>query len=114
MQSVIRQAVGDTHLNELREALEEKGWLVLSEKEGDGYRLSRVWQIQRSTKAAATELLFDGLDDLQVLPIERAYACHVADKKNLSIYFGSMKEFRKALPTFVAGLDGLEDEKKST
>jgi hypothetical protein len=105
--------VGDTHLNELRLALEDRGWRVSSEREGDGYKISRAWQIQRSTKAAVTELLFDGQDDLQVLPIERAYACHVAGRKNLSIYFGSMKEFRKALPTFMSGLDSLEDEKKS-
>ncbi len=105
--------MGDTHLNELRRALQDKGWRVLSEREGDGYKISRAWQIQRSTTAAVTELLFDGLDDLQVLPIERAYACHVAGRRSVSIYFGSMKEFWKALPTFMSRLDSLENEKKS-
>jgi len=59
-----------------------------------------------------TELNFDGMDDLKALPMERAYACHCTARKNLSIYFGSMKEFHKALPVFLAGLDALENEKK--
>ena|SRR5258708_18836394 len=105
--------MGDTHLNEMRKALERKGWNILSEEEGDGYRISRVWRIRRSTRAETTELLFDGMDDLQVLPVERAYGCHAAGRESLSIYFGSMKEFRKALPEFVSRLDSLEDEKKN-
>ena len=100
--------MSDAHLRELRRALEQKGWRVLSEEEGDGYRVSGVWRIQRSTREEPAELLFEGFDDIRVLPVERAYACEVRGHKEIGLYFGSMKEFRKALPAFVRGLDVLE------
>ena len=102
--------MGDTHLHELRSVLEKKGWNVLSEDEGDGYRISAVWRVQRSTRVGLTELLFEGVDDLCCLPLEQAYACKVKGWKNASLYFGSMKEFRKALPEFIAALDRVETE----
>ena|SRR5438132_8935710 len=105
--------MGDTHFDELRKALERRGWKVISEEDGDGYRISRVWRIQRSSRAEVTDILFEGFDDLQVLPMPQAYACRVKDRKDISIYFGSMKEFRKALPGFISGLDILEDGKKN-
>jgi len=107
--------MGDTHLDELRNALENKGWKVISQDEGDGYSISAVWHIQRSTRAEPTALLFEGLDDMRTLPIEQAYACKVKGRKNASLYFGSMKEFRKALLGFVSALDRIEqDEIKKT
>jgi hypothetical protein len=100
--------MGDTHLDELRNALEQKGWNVVSQEDGDDYRISAVWRIQRSTRAEPTNLLFAGLDDMRTLPIEQAYACEVQGRKDVSLYFGSMKEFRKALPGFIAALDHVE------
>ena len=103
--------MSDTHLHELRTALEEKGWHLISQEEGDGYRISAVWRIQRSTRVQPTEIVFAGLDDMRTLPVERAYACEVKDHKDIGLYFGSMKEFRKALPAFLHGLDTLETNK---
>jgi hypothetical protein len=100
--------MGDTHQQELRTALEEKGWRVISQEEGDGYRISGVWRIQRSTRLPPTQILFQGLDDMRTLPVEQAYACEIKDHKGIGLYFGSMKEFRKALPAFVRALDMLE------
>jgi hypothetical protein len=102
--------MGDTHLQELRSALESKGWQLLSQDEGDCYRISAVWRVQRSTRIEPTELLFQGLDDLHVLPIQQSYACEVRDHKEIAIYFGSMRQFRKALPGFVTVLDQLEQD----
>ena len=100
--------MGDTHLDELRTALEQKGWRLLSQQDGDGYRISGVWRIQRSTRIGLTEILFEGFDDMRTLPVEQSYACEVKGHKELGLYFGSMKEFRKALPAFVRALDVLE------
>ena len=100
--------MGDTHLDELKGALEQKGWRLILRGAGDDYRISGIWRIQRSTHVPPTEILFAGLDDLRALPIERAYACEVKDHKNIGLYFGSMREFRKALPEFVHALDALE------
>jgi len=71
-----------------------------------------VWRIQRSSHAKVTDLLFEGFYDLQVLPIAQAYVCRVKDREDISIYFGSMKEFKKARPGFISELDMLEDAKK--
>src|SRR5262245_57077605 len=106
--------MGDTHLQELRTALEQKGWRLLSQTEGDGYRISGVWRIQRSTRREPSEILFEGLDDKQTLPVERAYACEVKGHKEISLYFGSMKEFAKALPAFIRALDVLETNEIKT
>jgi hypothetical protein len=106
--------MGDTHLNELRTGLEEKGWRLISRGEGDGYRISEVWRIQRSTRIGPTEIVFDGLDDMRTLPVERAYACEVKDHKDIGLYFGAMKEFRKALPAFLRALDTLEANETKT
>jgi hypothetical protein len=103
--------MGDTHLHELKVALEEKGWHLISQEEGDGYRISGVWRIQRSTRMHPAEIVFAGLDDMRTLPVERAYACEVKDHKDIGLYFGSMKEFRKALPAFLHALDTLETNK---
>ncbi len=100
--------MSDTHLHELRTALEQRNWHLISQEEGDGYRISGVWRIQRSTRVPPTEIVFEGLDDLRTLPVERAYACEVKDHKEIGLYFGSMKEFRRALPAFVRALDMLE------
>ena len=102
--------MGDIHLHELRCALEKKGWRLVSEEEGDGYRISAVWRIQRSTRAEPLELLFNGLDDLRTLPLEQAYGCEIKDRHEVSLYFGSMKEFRNALPNFTSALDGVEHD----
>lgn len=102
--------MGDSHLHELRRALEGKGWKLISQDEGDGYRISGIWGVQRSTRAEPTRILFDGLDDLRALPIEQAYACRVEGRKDVLLYFGSMKEFRKALPGFISALDRVEDD----
>ncbi len=106
--------MGDTHLNELETALEQKGWRLISREEGDGYRISGVWRIQRSTRVPPTEILFAGLDDMRTLPVEQAYACEVKDHKDISLYFGSTKEFTKALPAFVRALDALETNETKT
>jgi hypothetical protein len=106
--------MGVAHLHELRTALEEKGWSLISQEEGDGYRISGVWRIQRSTRLRPTEILFAGLDDMLTLPVERAHACEVKDHKQIGLYFGSMKEFRKALPAFIRALDALETNEIKT
>jgi hypothetical protein len=104
--------MGNTHLRELQQALEQRGWTLVSEEGGDGYRTSGVWRIQRSTRAGIIELHFEGLDDLKVLPITKSYGCHAKGSENTSLYFGSMKEFRKVLPTFLSAMDALEDKNK--
>jgi hypothetical protein len=96
---------------ELRNALKAKGWGALSEDGGDGYRISGVWRIQRSTRIGAIELDFDGMEVLQGLPMAQACGCLLKGKSNLEIYCGSMRTFRNALPEFISKLDALEQNR---
>lgn len=104
--------MGDTHLKLLEQRLEEKGWSIVDRGSGDGYRVSGSWTIQRSKKKEGIVLEFDGFDDMKTLPLEKAYACAVKGKNDESIYFGSMKEFEKKLPSFLEELDLLEETLK--
>ena|ERR1700754_284939 len=63
------------HLDELRDALEHKGWRVVAELPGDDYRVSATWELQRSGDPRSLLIDFSGLDDLNVLPLDESYAC---------------------------------------
>lgn len=73
------------HLKEVRTALEAKGWKI-SELPGDGYRYSAMWRIRRGDERRPFVLRFLGLDDMETLPIDKAYACDIQDLKT-SLYF---------------------------
>ena len=74
------------HLDDLRAALERKGWNIV-ELEGDDYRVSGTWQLRRSNDPRTVFVDFEGLDDLKTLPLEQSYACRVRGTRN-SLYFG--------------------------
>ena len=74
------------HLDELRAALELKGWNIAA-LEGDDYRVSGSWQLRRSNDPRTVVVDFEGLDDLKTLPLEQSYACRVRGTTN-SLYFG--------------------------
>ena len=65
------------HLEELRNALERKGWRVVAELPGDDYRVSATWELQRSGDPRSLVIDFDGLDDMKTLPLDESYACSV-------------------------------------
>ena len=74
------------HLDELRAALERRGWNIVV-VEGDDYRISGTWQLRRSNDLRIVLVDFEGLDDLKTLPLEQSYACRVRGTAN-SLYFG--------------------------
>jgi hypothetical protein len=47
------------HLDDLRNALNQKGWRVLAELDGNDYDISGSLEIQRSTKRPALHIDFD-------------------------------------------------------
>ena len=71
------------HLDELRSALESKGWKFHAELPGDERKISATWVLHRGIELMID---FDGLDDLAVLPIEKAYACTARNSPH-SLYF---------------------------
>src|SRR5687768_16353300 len=102
--------MADWHLSELRVALEHRGWRVVEEQPGDDYRIAASWVLERSGQDSNVILDFDGLDDLQVLPLDQAYACHLRGSNAVALYFrrkGSSKRsiWKDELASFVDSID---------
>ena len=100
------------HLNELREALERKGWRFVSELPGDGRAISGRWKFERSGQPSQMVIDFHGLDDLAVLSMSESYACYVQGSSH-SLYFRRRGEkgtaardrWKGELLAFVAGVE---------
>ena len=75
------------HLDELRAALERRGWRVTIDLPGNDYDISATWRLVRSGQQPIEVFLeFDGLDDLNTLPVTESYACSVRGTRQ-SLYF---------------------------
>ena len=106
------------HLDELRVVLERCGWRLIEDRSGDDYRIAVPWVVERTCRGPNVILDFDGLDDLQVLPLDKAYACHVRGNRALALYFsrrgvkGSSKRssWKEELRDFVDSLGRLVQE----
>jgi hypothetical protein len=101
------RGVAEWHLEELRSALERRGWRIV-EHPGDDYRVSGSWELRRSGDAEARWIDFDGLDDLQTLPMDRSFACRVRGSASVSLYFRRARSndlWTKELATLVQALE---------
>lgn len=64
------------HIEDLRDQLHNHNWIVLKESEGNDLDISEYWTIRHRYQPNKTcTLAFEGMDDLEVLPIEKSYAC---------------------------------------
>lgn len=75
------------YLNDIRQCLEKAHWKVTQELDGDGYRISGVWVVERPDGTGRFHLDFQGLDDKRTLPIEESYACEIREAPDVSCYF---------------------------
>ena len=99
------------HLEELRAALEHRGWRLSAELPGDDRRVSGSWALSRSGESRDVMLDFEGLEESRVLPMSESYACGVRGTKH-SLYFRrrgdndpSVRErWKQELSAFVAGV----------
>lgn len=74
------------HLDDLRAALIDSGWEVQAELPGDDHAISGSWKIRLPEESITTHLDFEGLDEKEVLPMERSYGCRLRNT-DLSLYF---------------------------
>lgn len=96
------------HLEILRKALENDHWVVLEELPGNDYEVSAYWKVARPNGDSPFELAFEGLDDLNTLPIENAFGCHVVGREEIGLCFGKVnKSFSEELSGFVEALSNV-------
>jgi hypothetical protein len=77
--------VADWHLRELERELARRGWRIEAVLPGDDYRVSASWKITRGD--AEHFLDFQGLDDLETLPLDEAYGVDIRGREG-GLYFG--------------------------
>jgi hypothetical protein len=81
------------HLKLLRNSLEKNNWVILEELPGNEYDISAIWIIARPNGTSEFKLIFEGLDDLECLPIEKAYGCYVETNGKMGLYFSKVNKF---------------------
>ena len=95
------------HLDELRKALGKKNWVLASESEGDDYKISAIWLVERLDGKYGFRLAFEGLHESGVLPIEKSFACHVESTPEISLYFHKPGiKWQKSLNSFMERIAG--------
>ncbi|NOT41105.1 MAG: hypothetical protein HOP13_11485 [Alphaproteobacteria bacterium] len=97
--------MADWHLAELEEALSKRGWRIVARLDGDNYRISASWQLERGNDPRKILIDFDGLDDLRTLPIEQSYACQQRGTKNSLYFYRKGVHWTGKLSQFVDGLE---------
>lgn len=93
--------------------MHRKGWRVIAVHPGDDYRISATWEIQRSTRQPSHFIDFDGMDDLDCLPLEESYGCTIRGRSvtnaAASLHFRrpnkSRDRWEQDLVAFVLALD---------
>jgi hypothetical protein len=101
-------SMSSMHLDDLRRTIESRKWIILSEMDGDDFSISAIW-IVANRAGKKIRLIFEGMGDLSVLPIEESYACHLEEDKVKSLYFGknNKAEWKANLQMFADQLSAL-------
>jgi len=99
------------HLRQLRNALESNDWKIIEELPGDDYKISAYWKISRPDNSSVLTIAFEGLDDMNTLPIEKAYACGLVEYP-ASAYFSKVsKSWPNELAKFIEQLNNVDGER---
>lgn len=92
------------HIDNLETILYNNQWQILERKFGNDFDISEIWLISHLYYPNHTiNIVFEGLDDLQVLPIKQSYVCYVLEDKNINLYFSkhNKNEWKKSLTVFI-------------
>lgn len=96
------------HLEQLRNTLEKNHWKVCGELPGNDYEISALWKISRPDGSARLTIAFQGLDDMDTLPVEKSYGCWVLEKPTISAYFSRKnRSWPSELERFVRDLNAI-------
>lgn len=91
------------HLNDLENALIRDNWDITDRMDGNDLDVSGIWRIVRYGRYQ--ELIFEGMGDLEVLPMAKSYGCHLKDRPAVSLHFSKKgRSWPEDLRKFVAML----------
>lgn len=80
------------HLQDIENELAKNGWEIYETLNGDGYNIAEVWVLSNHRHPnIKLNLAFEGMDELNVLPIEKTYACYIMNTE-ISLYFYNSKK----------------------
>ena len=103
--------MSETHLNDLRNEIENNNWVVSSELIGNDYNISGIWVIERPDKNIKLHIEFEGLDETGVLPLNKSYGCKIQEYPELSVYFSRKnRSWPEELSEFINKLETLNNE----
>ncbi len=98
--------MSSTHLEDLEAALRRSHWTVAKRCDGDNYRVSAIWAIARQDGSELRHIVFEGLHDLETLPIDQSYGCHVREAPEVALYFARVgRSWPKELKAFLHDFD---------
>jgi hypothetical protein len=98
--------MSNQHLRDIKAVLERNHWRVQDELSGDDHGTSAVWRVARPDGADAFHLEFQGLDDMETRPIERAYGINVREAPEIAAYLARVsRTWPTELAQFIANLE---------
>jgi hypothetical protein len=96
--------MAEWHLDELENEIQRIGWRIKSRLDGDDYKISASWIIERGT---TRQIDFEGLDEMKCLPIEKAYGCKVNDTEIKLYFYKKGDNWNSQLAGFISELNKL-------
>ena len=100
--------MSEAHLTELRKVLENNHWVIASEQEGNEYDISGVWEISRPDGTNKIHIEFEGLDDMETLPIEKSYSCRIKEVPKVNLHFSKVgRSWGEELTNFISELNNV-------
>lgn len=98
--------MSEFHLNDLKKELEKSHWVVVSELEGNDYDISGVWLLSRPDGTNQLHLEFEGLDDMETLPLNKSYGCRIKENPDIKLYLSRIEHsWKDALSMFIKHLN---------
>jgi hypothetical protein len=96
--------VSSFHIADIENSLHNGDWII-TRSAGNDFDISEIWVIEKYHKILT--LIFEGMGDLEVLPIEESYGCHLQNDPSASLYFSknNRKEWKKNLLNFIKKLE---------
>jgi len=82
--------VAEWHLEQIKLSFESNGLQLVKEKEGDDYSISGIWEVV-NLNGKLFELEFEGLGELEVLPMHKSYAVHIKEEDVDGLYLSKHK-----------------------